>query len=719
MKKTTILFIGLLIMLSLPATLSAQKAQKTITNYTWDKNFGVTKTITGAPTGGATVIGGGSGDTGSSGGTSSITIVPNDTTAATASVTTNTTTGTIDLGTGAGGTNTSGTIYNTGTGDSSVICNPCVSGVCPFGIGLRAYFEFKYNTPDTSANSTAVGDGFTFTVLNASTSTGGNEIPAGNTKTIRGGVPTTAVSLGELMGYGGPGNTTAASTLPLANTLDGLGIKPPKMAIEFDTYPNTGAISNSGCSGGRNDTSNNHVAVMFWGTNPSSSIMCPAGSTAGNTYRQASFDDNVHGAGSATGATATAEPYNSASTGNGSGLGGYYERAKGASTYNWMEEGASHRVRVEIIRTPATNTYRIKVWVDCELCTAYPCPATSTACPASEYVYFQDVYSPYANSSYLPKLDRTVILTSTYSSMLDNVLFGFTEGTGAATQQVSLSNISVYFPTSNISPTSRAHTYSAAGSQTVTVTAASGTCAWTAVSNNTSWLTVTGGATGTGNGTVTYSITANTGAARTGTITIGGQIFTVTQDAAPPTCTLTASTNIVPYNGTHGLTWTVSGGTATTATWTASPGGTCGSPSTSGGTCTTAARTTAGQNTYTLNVSNASGSNSCTVSTVYVGCQNYQVWNSLGNQYDFMIGGACRDNRGSGSQITGGTGAAQYLNSGETVQQYTTNVGACGGSTAGGATLSYTQAMNADIGANGGNGNCQVNFTGNGTATDH
>ncbi len=702
MNKTTYFIIALFIILFLPASLpAAQKAQKTINSYTWDTNFGVTKTITGAPTGGATVIGG---DTGSSGGTSSITIVPSDsTTATTPSVTVNTTTGTIDLGSGTTGTDTSGTIYNTGTGDASIVCNPCVSGICPFGIGLRAYFEFKYNTPDTSAGSTAVGDGFTFTVLNASTSTGGNEIPVGNSITIRGGVPTASFTLGELMGYGGPGNTTATSTLPLAITLDGLGMKPPKMAIEFDTYPNTGAMTYNGCSGGRNDTSANHVAVMFWGTNPSSTTMCSSSSTAGNTYRQASFDDNVHGAGSASGATATTAPYNSAATGNGSGLGGYYYRDKGASTYNWMEDGASHRARIEIIRTPAADTYRIKVWVDCELCTSYPCPTTSTACPASEYVYFQDVYSPYSSSNYLPKLDRTVILDSTYSSMLNNVIFGFTQGTGAATQQISLSNISVYFPTSNISPTSRAHTYSAASGQTVTVTTAAATCSWTAVSNN-SWITVTGGASGTGNGTVTYNISDNAGAARTGTITIGGQLFTVTQAAGPPTCTLTASTNIVPYNGTHGLTWTVSN-TPTTATWAVSPGGTCGSPSTSGGTCTTAARTTAGANTYTLNVSNANGTSSCSA-TAYVGCQGYRVWNQTGNIWDFRItNSTCRQNIANTSEITNGT---PQLNTGESVSRYTTAGGGCSSAVQG--SFNYTSAMNVDIVANGGNGDCWVNY---------
>ena len=59
------------------------------------------------------------------------------------------------------------------------------------------------------------------------------------------------------------------------------------------------------------------------------------------------------------------------------------------------------------------------------------------------------------------------------------------------------------------------------------VTSNSG-CAWTTTSNAT-WITVTSGATGSGNGNVTFSIGANTGAARTGTLTIAGQTFTVNQ----------------------------------------------------------------------------------------------------------------------------------------------------------------------------------------------
>lgn len=59
-------------------------------------------------------------------------------------------------------------------------------------------------------------------------------------------------------------------------------------------------------------------------------------------------------------------------------------------------------------------------------------------------------------------------------------------------------------------------------------------CGWTATSND-SWITITSGSSGTGDGTVRYAVAANTGNARTGTMTIAGQTFTVNQQA-PAAC---------------------------------------------------------------------------------------------------------------------------------------------------------------------------------------
>jgi len=80
-----------------------------------------------------------------------------------------------------------------------------------------------------------------------------------------------------------------------------------------------------------------------------------------------------------------------------------------------------------------------------------------------------------------------------------------------------------------LAPTSASHP-SSGSSGSVNVTAGAG-CAWTAVSNDPSWIIIYSGASGTGNGTMTYLVLPNNDAARTGTITIGGQTFTVNQDS--------------------------------------------------------------------------------------------------------------------------------------------------------------------------------------------
>jgi hypothetical protein len=79
-----------------------------------------------------------------------------------------------------------------------------------------------------------------------------------------------------------------------------------------------------------------------------------------------------------------------------------------------------------------------------------------------------------------------------------------------------------------ISPSSRSVDL-AGGTGSVTVTAGSG-CAWTATSNS-GFVTITSGASGSGNGTVNYTVAAAS-ASRTGTLTIAGQTFTVSQAAA-------------------------------------------------------------------------------------------------------------------------------------------------------------------------------------------
>ena len=80
----------------------------------------------------------------------------------------------------------------------------------------------------------------------------------------------------------------------------------------------------------------------------------------------------------------------------------------------------------------------------------------------------------------------------------------------------------------SISPTSQSFD-SSGGAGNVSVLASSG-CSWTATSTVT-WITVIRGDAGTGNGTVVFQVQANTGQARTGTLSIAGQTFTVSQAA--------------------------------------------------------------------------------------------------------------------------------------------------------------------------------------------
>lgn len=102
----------------------------------------------------------------------------------------------------------------------------------------------------------------------------------------------------------------------------------------------------------------------------------------------------------------------------------------------------------------------------------------------------------------------------------------------------------------------------AGGDNSVSVTAP-GSCGWTAASN-VPWARITAGASGTGNGTVQYTADPNPGAARSGTFTIAGQTFTLSQDAgctyavAPETLARGsgASNKSVDVTSPGGCAWT-------------------------------------------------------------------------------------------------------------------------------------------------------------------
>jgi len=90
------------------------------------------------------------------------------------------------------------------------------------------------------------------------------------------------------------------------------------------------------------------------------------------------------------------------------------------------------------------------------------------------------------------------------------------------------------------------------GTGSINVSAGTG-CAWTATSNA-SWITITGGAGGTGNGTVSYIVQPNINSSRTGTITVGGQTFTVSQAAGAVAVPTLSIDNVSLNEGNSGTT---------------------------------------------------------------------------------------------------------------------------------------------------------------------
>ena len=390
---------------------------------------------------------------------------------------------------------TCGAIWLGGEGTTNVTCT---NNECPFGGGFRTYFEFRITDTDNSSGSQAKGDGFTFAFING----------AQNNNDRRGG-PASG-SMGELMCYAGSDSTT-----------NQLGLSYPKMAVEFDLYPNTDAIDTDGCYGGRQDSKNhnNHIALMFWGRNTGGN--CPNN----NSHLRISYDDNIHGIPS-TGSATT--PQNTAS-----GSSAYYYRTKESGVNNWLEDNNWHKARVEVLRDAATHTYNVKAWVDCESCTGNT--STCTACASTEIDnYFKDVLKQYYNASsprtgsVAPKIQNTVTLSSSLPSF-DTVLYGFTVATGNNTQTIQIRNQKTHFLVCGfiLSPINSSFDWRQHDGS-IQVEENSG-CSWTATSNR-DWITITSGGSGIGSDILYYHVSYYFGfGSRTGAITIGDKTFTVAQ----------------------------------------------------------------------------------------------------------------------------------------------------------------------------------------------
>jgi hypothetical protein len=157
-------------------------------------------------------------------------------------------------------------------------------------------------------------------------------------------------------------------------------------------------------------------------------------------------------------------------------------------------------------------------------------------------------YSVATNTTTSPRVGTATIAGQT---------FAVTQAAGTCTFSIS--------PTSQPVPANGALVYAG-------VTSSAATCDWTAASNN-SWLTVTSGASGTGNGTV--GVRASTNAAstpRTGSVTIAGRTLTVTQPGNNCTYVITPTSRNLPARAGKSNTYVTTLATcgwegSTTANW--------------------------------------------------------------------------------------------------------------------------------------------------------
>ena len=120
--------------------------------------------------------------------------------------------------------------------------------------------------------------------------------------------------------------------------------------------------------------------------------------------------------------------------------------------------------------------------------------------------------------------------------------------TGNSSQDNSLSINNVRFTVSgfrdepsceySVSPSSQPFLESGGtGGATVSTTSS---CSWSATSGE-SWITITGGSSGSGNGSVSYTVSSNPSTqSRSGTITVEGEVLTITQDGIPCTYALSS-----------------------------------------------------------------------------------------------------------------------------------------------------------------------------------
>ncbi|MEI6305875.1 MAG: hypothetical protein WCP33_03540, partial [Deltaproteobacteria bacterium] len=237
------------------------------------------------------------------------------------------------------------------------------------GNTMRAFFNFQSKYADVSGGSTQYGDGFTFAIVQS----------AGTDPNTACGYANSISGMhGEFLGFYGLRHDPSTTTLGAING--------DSIAVEFDTYPNTGS---------RGDPANNHVAIVKDG-------------------------NNTHN-------VATPNMGNNPPCSGTLGSGCYY-----TGTSTWLEDALLHDARIEI-QTNCDNT-----------CTA---DANNNSCGQITGAYSRIKVWIDSGNSDLRSDGTTPTVSHCYPqlSSMDNVYFGFTVATGAAVDNYTISNFGIVF----------------------------------------------------------------------------------------------------------------------------------------------------------------------------------------------------------------------------------------------------------------------------------
>ncbi|OIO00097.1 MAG: hypothetical protein AUJ49_10155 [Desulfovibrionaceae bacterium CG1_02_65_16] len=265
----------------------------------------------------------------------------------------------------------------------------CADGACAIGNGVCATYTLQFNQYTATQ-----GDGLAWVIMNASSNTADS---------FAGG--------GEFLGYGG---------LSSKNTT----IAPPKLEMEYDITPNykhcgkvCQATEQIACDDGTDNSPNDHIALMYWG---SQTLSC-----------NAAMDDHIHGAG----AGSTSAPYNSYNfDGSRDGYDGYFT----GTTESWLPTG------VWLRSASGPKTFYVRYELD----------RATTANAQGNYIYTQRAWVSTSSSiiatcgqamTTQPTVERAVALSPTMHAALGTSYFGWTVGSGAYSELAKLSAFNLNF----------------------------------------------------------------------------------------------------------------------------------------------------------------------------------------------------------------------------------------------------------------------------------